>query len=741
MPSDLEKLSAYNDTLAERQTAKDDVQDYARALWYQIQWENLLVPAPSAISIFGRLTMVAIAAKFNLVTPTNTGKFKYIKDTDFRATIVQLVNAGVLAFSKSYTNMDALGKHCVNLRISVGDVMALVMEQDMEGLSPKERAETIIRNLGPMVKRIEESTTKCSEAVTESAERFMNLLLLSQEIYEATTATHGAAEKRQKEIELAAQVINAKIKGASEARAQQKKFTDDMKKYADNAEKRFNDSVDKMPSPMGLIGMQMAQKLTDLAVMGGHMMIQKQLTMGQMAAGTANDIVSSAAKNKISEKPGEKPSGEQPAAPSKPALTVEDLDDPVFENADRLRDALIALKHVLMSGQGGGVNWDDVAAAAGKKTSLAYATSELDELSSAAYGKFKLAKEAKDISTAALEVAKELKKLNDDRNNSRVDEIVTEVKTLAARSDKLATSVSTKAGQPPMQQPCQITPPQLPPVGKGDDSIINLAVSNAQFQVTATQAQATASREAYEKANQSMLDLTKQLNEFMGELNKLDIEKIDWAKIQAILFQTVQYLAELCNILQRLSEFFETIKNSVVITLATAFKTFTETVRGERPNPQLGGMHFSTWAQKVLLKQAIFAAKVEYVMFRIANAYTKMYQQHIADGMTMLSKMPPVASESGNTRAALEADAAKLQDWCEEAQRGMRSILQAELDSFNEEMEARSQAFEAAFGKILPPPAPETRKAIEEAKTEAVAEAAATITAVKPSYKAAMSLF
>lgn len=117
--------------------------------------------------------------------------------------------------------------------------MDLVMEKDMETMSPKERADTIINNVGRLVRDIETNTTQCSEAVTESAERFMNLLLLSQEIYEATTATHGAAEKRQNDIKLATEVINAKIKGAKEAKEQQAKFTADMKKFADNVSLRM----------------------------------------------------------------------------------------------------------------------------------------------------------------------------------------------------------------------------------------------------------------------------------------------------------------------------------------------------------------------------------------------------------------------------------------------------------------------------------------------------------------------
>lgn len=52
-----------------------------------------------------------------------------------------------------------------------------------------------------------------------------------------------------------------------------------------------------------------------------------------------------------------------------------------------------------------------------------------------------------------------------------------------------------------------------------------------------------------------------------------------------------------------------------------------------------------------------------------------MYTNHIAQGMTILSRMPPIADKQGNTRAALEADAAKLQDWCGEAQVSLASRL------------------------------------------------------------------
>lgn len=59
-----------------------------------------------------------------------------------------------------------------------------------------------------------------------------------------------------------------------------------------------------------------------------------------------------------------------------------------------------------------------------------------------------------------------------------------------------------------------------------------------------------------------------------------------------------------------------------------------------------------------------------------------------------------------------------------------------ELDNFNEDIDARAKDFETKIGKILPPTAPETRKAIEEAKKEAVDDAATTAAATKPNYKA-----
>lgn len=111
--------------------------------------------------------------------------------------------------------------------------------------------------------------------------------------------------------------------------------------------------------------------------------------------------------------------------------------------------------------------------------------------------------------------------------DERVNEIISEVKELNTKAEKLSAAVSHKSGQAPVQNPMQVNVPELPNVGDDNASVINLAVQNAQFQVSVTAQQMENSQLLYQKAHEDMQAITDQLNKFTSELEKLKSQEID----------------------------------------------------------------------------------------------------------------------------------------------------------------------------------------------------------------------
>lgn len=137
--------------------------------------------------------------------------------------------------------------------------------------------------------------------------------------------------------------------------------------------------------------------------MGAHVLIQKQLTGKQVATSLANDAISKALDKGLSSKPDPKPQ-EDPKKLGQ--AKIDEMDDPIFMNAEHVRETIFTFVHVLTCAAGGKPNWDDVMQKdAEKKSGLAFVKMELDELASAKYGSSNLAKDGKLIIDQALQVA------------------------------------------------------------------------------------------------------------------------------------------------------------------------------------------------------------------------------------------------------------------------------------------------------------------------------------------------
>jgi len=132
---------------------------------------------------------------------------------------------------------------------------------------------------------------------------------------------------------------------------------------------------------------------------------------------------------------------------------------------------------------------------------------------------------------ANTQAAKELQELSKDRDNARVAAIVKEVAALSKRADKVSAAVALKLRKPAVSTPLVAASDPPPPAQSSGDkahqSAASIATANAQFSITKAEAQLASSKECYEKANQAMMDLTKELGEFNVQLNSIDPQKIE----------------------------------------------------------------------------------------------------------------------------------------------------------------------------------------------------------------------
>ncbi|EIN06757.1 hypothetical protein PUNSTDRAFT_127390 [Punctularia strigosozonata HHB-11173 SS5] len=205
----------------------------------------------------------------------------------------------------------------------------------------------------------------------------------------------------------------------------------------------------------------------------------------------------------------------------------------------------------------------------------------------------------------------------------------------------------------------------------------------------------------------AQLPTGEQLADVNDQLNKLDREE-NLVLLLGTLYQALHDLTDL-------SAGFR----SFALVIALGANVFQSSSRFATPTEANGAPALlSDFEQEVALKHAVRSAELQSLICRVALNYSKVYRAHVADGMKILSTidlLPGVA----DIHDSLVADAEKLSAWCEQAQRGTVTTLQAELDVINAETvgdqtDQLNQAL-AKIDAIRGARAPEIRTAVEHA--------------------------
>ncbi|KAF9531798.1 hypothetical protein CPB83DRAFT_848762 [Crepidotus variabilis] len=720
-----ESVVKYQAALSETRTINDDMHDTANTLWHQLDWEKLLIPGPSSIAILGKLTMVGLVD--HIMLEQGNKPYEHLNNLDFRACVVKLRNEFINAFSASYINMEKMSKQCQFLLGTTHETISLVLEYDMEGMSLYQRNSKITLLLPDFLEQMASSVKKCDTYVAECVTGFQTALYTAQDLQTASTLTFGISEEKTKQLESKERELKTRVTGAEERKKIQETYLADARKSREQAEKRFDKTMDAIPKGGELLALQAGEKLVELGAQAGSMFIQKHMNLTNAAFAAGTDLAKQGAGvgfDKLRE--GDKPStpgasGTTP--PTAPAPPVEEIDfsDPAFSNADQLREILGVFKNVVTGGTGGSVNWNAVIASEdGENTSLGYVIAALDGLADDenAYGKFKDARDVKAIYIASRGHANKLKATKD-RDSEEVKKIVTAVKSLALRADKVAASIALKSKRPAISAslttstpPPPVTQPTTPANAK---SIVQATTENAQFGLAKAEAQLDASRECYAKANEAMLQLSKELNEFNVELAGINPQKIQWEKVRKVLGQAIGHLSQLVHYLTQLSEFFAYIRATVTELLRPQVDGFVK--RAGTQLDDLKGMTFDSYAKKTFAKDCINIASITFVMRQIGTAYTAVYNSQIGKGMKLLSDLPIVPT--GDQAGAMISSGKALEKWSLEAQDEMRTVLENNSKEFNKKLRAQKERLET-LKSILPPPPEYMKEMVTAAKIEEV---------------------
>ena len=536
----MEKIQTADKKVATRESINDD---FCLTLGSDYNWEHLLSPAPLGIAVLGNLMYMAGTMK-DFAIDDNQPKnatFKHINHPkSFRATLVQISNAGYRAFLSAHVNMDKMRLHAFNVPGYMQQATKLLISNN----------EQVIKSLVPgQLENISRVAKECCKLSKDVVSNFDDVMDLTFEVIEACTSTKGHKEHIVSEAIKELQTLKTKsemTKALVEGLESEKKK---MEKEIDDANEAVKKAAAESP---GLLEIVVADCLVKAADFLTFQFAKTSLQPGnnQQSSGT--------------EQQNEDESLEQLVRHS---THIED----VFIIAKKFKEMLHKMDDKC--------NLNSVEK---KKFNCKNDLKKLEDVSN-------IATESKELYDACLKGLKLLKKLSQTAVASEEEQklVLDHLKEHSAEFFRDADRLSKRVLQ--YRQPIRNRTPcasQATP-NSSDGGAVAQAVSAARYKQEAAQERLKMARESAEKTRDLMIQKNQEQIEVLMKMQKLDLDKIDYDEAIKLLHEGLVNLAKLKEHWSKLVIFFNEIATIVQVTMNDSLTNFNQQIEETSKNAQL----------------------------------------------------------------------------------------------------------------------------------------------------------
>ena len=517
------------------------------------------------------------------------------------------------------------------------------------------------------LRKIEKNASESLELAKAVESKFENVMHLTGELLEVSSAAKGHFQKTQEELQMKREIALTKEKSVREEIERAKEEQDKLTKQVKEAKAQWEKAVDSMPSGWDLVGMQFVEGITKAFTSAAETVISAVATRGMNSSSAPSH-----ADPNLRVDPSEKQS----------AKRVSKLPTHALVKAELMKVFSAKLVEVLATFQdksNGGEPAKDI-----KKTRLEMESLQKD---------WSTEQESKDdqeglkLLSRGLEICMEAEKELEDLNlsNDKMKKIAKRASKLKDDIFKFCTKVQTKV----QTNPFYTKPPR-------------------QARNMADPAKSTRSNKELSKVLQSLVEFSP--------------EKIaNFDQIRETLIKGIKALASVRERWQKLVEFFQCITNIIKVCQKESLTSFVEYSKVAQERRLTKGYTDTDFMRDLIYEQVSQANKTSYVVWSISNTYVEVSRKHLMSRLASLGHL--IALDPEKDRATIEAKRIELLEGSQEAERAIMQLVSEAQNTFHEKVGERIKQFEEEMEKVLPPEDPARIKEINDSVAKAVKEA------------------
>ena len=174
-------------------------------------------------------------------------------------------------FLKLYKNMDTIRLYSANVPGQVKKVVRTLVsgsKEDVKDILPIE------------LRKIEKNASESLELAKAVESKFENVMHLTGELLEVSSAAKGHFQKTQEELQMKREIALTKEKSVREEIERAKEEQDKLTKQVKEAKAQWEKAVDSMPSGWDLVGMQFVEGITKAFTSAAETVISAVATRG-----------------------------------------------------------------------------------------------------------------------------------------------------------------------------------------------------------------------------------------------------------------------------------------------------------------------------------------------------------------------------------------------------------------------------------------------------------------------------
>ena len=628
-------------------------------------WEQFLMPAPMAIAILGDLILISAGNDFSIAEKAPIDGFKYIRYPDsFRASLVQLSNAGWNAFNEAHTCMDQIRLHTGGVDTHV----RYAVNHLLKGTTKE------IEKIVPLsLRKIQDIADKSRDLAEGIEIKFVNVMQLTGELLEACTAAKGQYDEKNKAAERAIAVAKEEETIRLTQKEENSKRLKKMEKEIGQAQTDLKESLNSMPSTVELVGLAVVDTVID----------------------TVRSVTGKYTKQCAS--PDKVENGEASA----------DLDSKmtnynIYKTVGQFSNLIDTL--LIISTEGGVAN-------AGRKPNFSrikdgdvrYIVDSIAKIKAKveAESNCRLQDEVLGMCREAIQICDRLNAMvsgNAVANKQDTMSIIQEIEEL----QKICKTQNTKASIHLKKNPLDCKPPYLSKSQsqRPNSSLMQTAVEGSRYKTENAKATLTDLRNREEKALDEMTANNEELIKTLKELAGLKLDQINFEDIANTLVKGITALAQVRAQWGKLVRFFQMLSNLIKCCLHTSLTDFIDQAKiGRELKLEQGTtMPLSDIFKDVIFEQASKASQISYVINTVSATYVEISENYLMDRVTSLGLLLALDPADDSRKIQLSRDA--LYTGCEDAQRAIKDTVGRHKQNFAERIDDRLAKIRALEEKL-----------------------------------------